>query len=181
MLASLFSRVNLPKVCLWTWPQISSSQNTRRLIALLFGPWSSKTHDARVFRMSGLLDRLRNLMPANGSNGRVYALYADSAFPQCAWIMHGFINPPHDSDQALFNRLMSKARIAVEWAFKTVTQLWQFVDFRREMKIFKTPVAQFYINCCFLTNCHNCFYGNQTSVYFDVERLTLEQYLALVD
>jgi nuclease HARBI1 len=150
-------------------------------IALLYGPWSSKMHDARVFRMSGLLDQLRNLMPTNGSNGPVYALYADSAYPQCAWIMHGFINPPQNSAESLFNTLMSRARIAVEWAFKNVTQLWQFVDFRREMKIFKTPIGKFYINCCFLTNCHTCFYGNQTSEYFDAERLTLAEYLALAD
>jgi nuclease HARBI1 len=150
-------------------------------IALLFGPWSSKTHDAKLFHLSGLLDKLRSLMPADGSNGRVYALYADSAYPQCAWIMHGFINPTCNSPEALFNTLMSKARIAVEWAFKNVTQLWQFVDFRREMKIFKTAIGQFYVNCCFLTNCHNCFYGSQTSDYFGAERLTLDQSLALID
>lgn len=124
-------------------------------------------------------------MPADLSkNGKVYAVYADSAYAQSIWVVHGFINPAPGSPRANFNRLMSKARIAVEWAFKNVTQLWQFLDFKREMKIFKTPIGQFYVNGAFLTNCHNGFYGNQTSLYFgvtDETRLNLKQYLGLID
>jgi hypothetical protein len=153
-------------------------------IALMFGPRSCKTHDSLLFTYSGLKEKLRCLMPADESNGKVYAVYADAAYAQSIWVVHGYINPVPGSLQAKFNSCMAKARIAVEWAFKNITQFWSFLDFKREMKIFKTPIGQFYMNGAFLTNCHNCFYGNQTGEHFGVpatDRLNLHQYLGLID
>ena len=150
------------------------------MIASLLGPFSSKTHDARIFRESGLFDRLREMMPV-GVGEAVYCLYADSAYALSAWIMHGYINPQANSPEADFNVRMSSARIAVEWGYKNVTQLWQFLDFRRQMMVFKTPVAQLYIVAAFLTNLRCCFYGNQQSDYFGATRMSVEEYLSLVD
>jgi DDE superfamily endonuclease len=48
-------------------------------IAYLCGPFVGKHHDARILRESGLMDKLQTLMPADLSNGGVYALYGDLA------------------------------------------------------------------------------------------------------
>ena len=73
-------------------------------IAYLYGPFVAKRHDARMLRESGLMDILRGLMPADGSNGPVYALYGDLAYPQSIWLFGGYVNPAPGSLQRAFNR-----------------------------------------------------------------------------
>jgi hypothetical protein len=93
-------------------------------------------------RESGLMmDKLRTLMPADLSNGRVHALYGDLAYPQSIWLFGGYVNPPPNSPHAQFNKLMSKARITVEWGFSQIVVQWSHLDFRKSMKIFQEPVA----------------------------------------
>lgn len=150
-------------------------------IACLYGPYIGKRHDARIFRESGILEMLQDLMPADGANGPVYALYGDLAYPQSIWLFGGFVNPARNSPQAIFNRHMSSARIAVEWGFNNILRKWAHLDCEQSMQIFKQPIAQQFINCCFFTNIMNCFYGNVTCDYFAAHRMSLEQYLALAD
>jgi DDE superfamily endonuclease len=150
-------------------------------IACLWGPFPAKRHDARMLRESGLMERLRQLMPANLSNGRVYTLYGDLAYPQSIWLFGGYVNPEPNSPRAQFNKLMSKARIAVEWGFAQIIVQWSHLDFRASMKIFQEPIAQQYLNCAFLCNIRCCFYGNQTSNYFGGKPFSVEEYLGLID
>jgi hypothetical protein len=150
-------------------------------VAYLVGPFVARRHDARILRESGLFNRLRALMPVDQSNGPVYGLYGDLAYPQSIWLFGGFLDPPRDSPRAVFNKMMSKARIAVEWGFGQIIANWSFLDFKVSMKVFKQPVAQYYINAAFLCNLRNCLYGNQTSVYFIAKPLSVQEYLALID
>ena len=150
-------------------------------IACLHGPYVARRHDARILRESGLLETLHRLMPADGSNGPVFALFGDLAYPQSIYLFGGFVNPVRNSPEARFNRRMSKVRIIVEWGFANVLRRWQHLDFQREMKIFLQPIAQQYINCAFLTNISNCFYGGATNEYFDCNTMSLENYLSLID
>lgn len=150
-------------------------------IACLWGPYIAKRHDARMLRESGLMESLRQIMPADLSNGRVYALYGDLAYPQSIWLFGGYVNPEPNSPRALFNKHMSKARIAVEWGFSQIIVQWSHLDFRASMKIFQEPIAQQYINCAFLCNLRCCFYGNQTSHYFGGKPFSIEEYLGLID
>jgi len=62
-------------------------------IACLCGPFVAKRHDARMLRESGLMDILRGLMPADGSNGPVHAVHGDLAHPQSIWLFGGHVNP----------------------------------------------------------------------------------------
>jgi nuclease HARBI1 len=149
--------------------------------ACLDGPFIARRCDARILRESGLLDAIMELMPQDGSNGQVYALYGDLAYPQSTYIFGGFVNPLPNSPQAQFNRIMSKVRIVVEWGFSNVLRRWQHLDFIRSMKVFQQPIAQQYVNCCFLTNIGNCFYGGAINVYFDSNLMSLEEYLTLID
>jgi DDE superfamily endonuclease len=150
-------------------------------IACLHGPSIGKCNDSRVLHESGLLNQLRELMPLDASNGPVYALFSDLIYPECPHLLKGFVHPPPNSPQAVFNRMMSASRVCVEWGFNEIVQQWSFLNFRSSMRIFLEPIAQYYINAAFLCNLRNCFYGSETATYFDIARpLSLEEYLALV-
>jgi nuclease HARBI1 len=150
-------------------------------VACLYGPFVAKRHDSRMYRESGVREELQTIMPEDQSNGPVYALYGDLAYPQSIWLLGGFVNPARDSPEALFNQTMSASRIAVEWGFNHITLKWRHVDCTKSMQVFKQPIAQQYINCAFLTNLINCYYGSQTSKYFGGRPMDVDAYLALID
>jgi hypothetical protein len=127
------------------------------------------------------MQQLEVLMPADESNGPVYGLYGDLAYAQSIWLFGGYLNAAQDSVEARFNACMSKARIAVEWGYNNILRQWSFLDFKSSMQVFRCPIGQYYVNAAFLCNLRNCLHGNQTSDYFQAEKLSLEQYLALVD
>lgn len=153
------------------------------LIACLYGPIPGSRHDSFMLTESRLLDKLRAIIPEDLEIGDTYSLYGDPAYPQSSYLFGAFPNAPQNSDEARFNAKMSSVRQCVEWGFKEISTLWPIVDFKRQMKIFKVPVAKYYIVAAFFTNCHCCFNGNETSKYFglhdDSGRLSLAQYLAL--
>ena len=149
-------------------------------IACLYGPVPAKTHDAKLLRESNLLEQLRHTMPDDTSNGPVYSLYGDLAYPQSPYLLGGYRNVANGTDEVQFNRLMSSVRITVEWGYCEITEQWKFLDFCQAMRIFQSPVAQYYINAAFLSNLRNCMIGNKTRHYFDAQQMTLEQYIALV-
>lgn len=72
---------------------------------------------------------------------------------------------------------MSRVRIAVEWMFGKVVNLFAFVDFTKNQKLFKQQVAVFYVCAVFLTNCHTCCYNSVCSDYFSTTPPSLAAYL----
>jgi hypothetical protein len=150
-------------------------------IACLSGPYVARRHDVRILRESGLLEMLQQLMPEDESNGPIYYLYGDLAYEHRQHIFSGFRNAQPNTPRSRFNREMSKVRIVVEWGFANVLRRWQYIDFTRAMKILQIPIGQHYINCVFLTNLGNCFYGGAINQYFDAEPLSIYQYLSLVE
>jgi hypothetical protein len=156
------------------------------LIACLFGPIPGARHDSFMLAESGLLTQLSQMMPRNQPGVDVYSLYGDPAYPQSQYIVGGHRNPAPNSIEGQWNTAMSKVRICVEWGFKEITQVWTFLDFRQKMKIFKFPVAKYYIIGAFLVNIRNCFYSNQTASYFNCSeengrKLSIDEYLNLVN
>jgi DDE superfamily endonuclease len=147
-------------------------------IAHLSGPFVARYHDARMLRESELLEQLRQMMPQGGP---IYSLYGDLAYPQSQYLLGGFVNPPENSPERRFNTEMSRVRIIVEWGFANVLRRWQHLDFQRSMKVFQQRIGQQFINCVFLTNILNCFYGGATNRYFNCNIMSLEEYLALID
>jgi hypothetical protein len=101
------------------------------------------------------------------------------------YLVGGYRNPAPNSIEAQWNTAMSKVRISVEWGFKEITQVWTFLDFRRNMKIFKFPVTKYYVVAAVLCNICNCFYSNQMATYYccsleNGTKLSLDQYISLV-
>jgi hypothetical protein len=145
------------------------------IFACLFGAINGNRHDSFMLNESELMPRLRDMMPAGiiGGGGldadlvdRVYALYADPAYPQSAYIFGGFRNPPDGSREAQWHTNMSSVRESVEWGFAYINQQWAFVNFKRAQEIYLTPVAKYYVVATFLCNLRTTFYGNQTMSFF---------------
>jgi hypothetical protein len=157
------------------------------LFACMFGATNGNRHDSHMMTQSGLLQKLRTLMPAgneqDGGEDHIFALYADPAYPQSAHIFGGYRQPAPGSREALWNTLMSSVRESVEWGFAHINRHWAFLNNKSEMKIFKLPIAKYYIVGTFLCNLRTCFYGNQTMSFFDCANFSmkLDEYLALID
>ena len=157
------------------------------LFACMYGAINGNRHDSYMLTQSELVPRLRLLMPADGNDqagGNVYSLYADPAYPQSAHIFGGFRNPAPGSREAMWITQMSSVRESVEWGFAYYINMhWSFLSFQAAMKIFKSPVAKYYIVGTFLCNLRTCYYGNQTMSFFDCgdDGMTIDEYLALID
>ena len=126
------------------------------------------------------MEQLRTTMPDDNSNGPIYILYGDLAYPQSPHLLGGYRNVVNGTDEAQFNRLMSSVRITVEWGYCEIIEQWKFLDFCQAMRIFQLLVAQYYINAPFLSNLRNCMIGNKTRNYFDAQQMSIQQYIALV-
>ena len=148
------------------------------LIALLFGPINGNRHDSYMLRESGLLPQLHQLMPLNGV---FYSLYGDPAYPQSAYLFGGYRNAGNGTPQAAFNTAMSAIREPVEWSFKEIIAQFSFLDFKTSLRIFKFPVAKYYVIAAFLTNIRSFYYGNQTATYFNAQTYTLDEYLSITN
>ena len=120
-------------------------------IACLYGPMPAKTHDVKLLRQNNLMEQLRNVMPDDNSNGPIYSLYGDLAYPQSSYLLGGFWNVMNGMDEANFNRLMSSIHITVDWGYCEIIEQWKFLDFCHAMRIFQSPVAQYYINAAWLS------------------------------
>jgi nuclease HARBI1 len=147
-------------------------------IANLYGPIAGSRHDSYMLSCSGLLPQLRALMPAGGP---IYSLYGDPAYPMSAYLYGGVGQPAPGSPEAAWNTEMSGARISVEWTFGEVGRQFRQLDLKHSLQIFKFPVAKYYAVAVFLINCRNSIYGSQTAKYFEVEPMTLEEYIDLVN
>ena len=145
------------------------------LIAHLFGPVEGRRHDAFILRESQVLDKLRPMVHPNGDP---YVIYGDPAYGLSHNVISPFGRGQLTQPQIEFNKSMSAVRIAVEWNFGKVTQLFAFLDFKKNLKILLQPVGKYYFVGVLLANCHTCLYGSQTSSYFNVHPPSLEMYLS---
>jgi hypothetical protein len=116
----------------------------------MVGPVNGKRHDSYMLHESQLVGKLQNMMPINGI---IYALYGDPAYSQSCYLLGGYRVAPLGSARAAFNTAMSSMQIVVEWWYKEIIENWSFLDLRKSMKIFKFPVAKYYIIAAFLCNC----------------------------
>jgi hypothetical protein len=90
----------------------------------------------------------------------------------------GFRNAAIGSPEAAWNTAMSRVRECVEWGFKEIIAQFSFLDFKASMKIFQSPVAQYYVLGAFFQNIRSLKYSNQTASYFSATPMSLDTYLA---
>ena len=91
-------------------------------------------------------------------NGTRWCVYGGPAYPFGAETQAGFRGRLTPSQQ-IFNTKMSADRIAVEWGFGRIVQLWRYVANRTAMKIYEAPIGMYIDNAALLTNLHTILYG----------------------
>ncbi len=80
-------------------------------------------------------------------------------------------------DQARFNSSMTKVRVSVEWGFGKMLSQFAFLDYKKNLKLYKQAIGKTYAVAAILANVHTCLYGSQTSTKFGCEPPTVLQYL----
>ena len=104
-------------------------------------------------------------------------VYADKIFNSGSLITaayslrHGPVSPW----MTTLNAIMSPIRVAIEWVYGRVANLFKFTSFRQ--KLFESPVARTYHMTALLSNCRTCLYGCQENLHFDILPPTLRAYL----
>ncbi len=142
------------------------------LIAYLYGAIEGRHHDSYLYTLSGLLLMLRALL-GSGS----FSLFGDVAFPLSDWVITSY----RDDEvtylhQQRFNRAHKAVRVAVEWAFGKIQSHSPQLLRKETQQVFRSPLKKMYYVATLFANAHTCLYGNQTSTYFAVRPISLEQY-----
>jgi hypothetical protein len=144
------------------------------MIIHVYGPVDGRRHDETVFKESGLSAILQDHF-VTPSGERLY-IYGDLGYSLGPNILCPFKGAVLSEEEKLFNYWMSHIREPVEWAFKEVTQQFEFLDFSRSQKILLTPCGLFYMVALLMCNCHTILHHPQIPVYFNCSPPTLEEY-----
>nr|XP_048722580.1 lebercilin-like protein isoform X1 [Caretta caretta] len=117
--------------------------------------WPGKVHDARIFRNSGLFQKLQEgtLFPDQkitvGDLKMPICILGDPAYPLMSWLMKPYTGSL-DSSQELFNYRLSKCRMVVECAFGRLKARWRSLLTRLDLSEINIPTV--ITACCALHN-----------------------------
>lgn len=137
------------------------------------GPQFGRVHDARLYAWSQLEERLRIIVV----DGHQYVLYGDLAYALSAVLQKPFPRRNIDDDRQEYNTRMARCRMAIEWGFNKITQLFPAIAWHHNQRVLDQPVGAVYQVAALLANCHTCLYGSPTSTYFRVQPPSLDEYL----
>ncbi|KAK7484112.1 hypothetical protein BaRGS_00024601 [Batillaria attramentaria] len=84
-------------------------------------------------------------------NGRPLCLYGDPAYPLREHLQRPYRGQLTD-DQQLFNTRMSSVRHAVEWGFGKILSEFAFLVYKKNLKLYASPVGKLYTLGALLTN-----------------------------
>ena len=119
---------------------------------------------------SDLQDRLQ----INASN---FVLFGDPAYYHAANIVSGYPGAQISTEQQLFNTAMSSTKLAVDWNFGIVLNLFNGLRITKSFKLYSSPVALYYRVAVIFTNLHNCSFPNQISQFYNCRPTSVEEYL----
>lgn len=143
------------------------------IIANLYGPVNGRRHDGFVLQKSRILNKLEAKFQAFANKPH---MYSDTGYPLSTFLITPF-KGTRDQREKIVNNQMSKLRVTVEWGFAKVIQLFAFVDFKKNLKVYHQHVGDYYKVAVILANCHTCLYGSQVCQYFDCNSPDLQEYL----
>lgn len=78
----------------------------------------------------------------------------------------------------LYSNSMSEFRVAVESLFGNIANDFKLIDFKRQMKVYLSPVGKMYFVRALLENAQTCLYSDQVSQIFGIETPTLSDYFS---
>lgn len=145
------------------------------LIAHLHRPQEGRQPDVVMYQRDGMEEVLRDKMVVEGKQ---YCTYGNAAYPLLPCMCAAHPRRSATADQVDFNVSMNAVRAALEWSYGDVKQLCTSQDFKRSIKLRRSPVGDLYVASVFLhifRVCLGC--GGQTSHYFQLRAPTLEYYV----
>jgi hypothetical protein len=149
------------------------------MIAHLSGPWAGARHDSGIFNESPLPVVLGSLPCVPSPGNPPVALYADEGYALSPRIFVPYADGRVCARHAAFNHRMSQSRITVEWGYHMVLRSWTSLDFKRNLKIFKSPIGAYYAIAVLLTNIQSCLATyNDITLYAGTSPPSVEEYLA---
>jgi len=144
----------------------------------VFGPVSARRHDVFILGESNINEHLGHLQGDQPENHH-YRIYADSGY-EYAGRSHILtrhrpfgITPAEEVE----NRVMKACRESIEWNFGEIIRLWAFIDWTKEMKLMKMPVADLDVVAIVLRNAYNCLNHGETSAYFECSPPAIHNWL----
>lgn len=143
------------------------------IIAKLFGSVVGRRHDGHLLARSRLVQKLEQKF--NAFQNPPY-VYGDSAYPLRKFLMVPLKGAFTRREKKVIKR-MSSLRVCVEWKFSKIIAQFPFVDYKKNLKLYKQGVSKYFKVATILTNCHTCLYGSQVCDYFECDPPTLEEYL----
>ncbi|HVT63043.1 MAG TPA: transposase family protein, partial [Legionellaceae bacterium] len=119
-------------------------------------PVSSRASDLDILAESDINNLFAQIQVGNRDQ---YTMFGDSIYPD---------DRSHIRTYNLVNNTYMKSiRIANEWHYGELVNLFPFMDYRCNMKMLADrKIKMYYYVCTILRNCHTCLYGNATSDYF---------------
>ena len=110
--------------------------------------------------------------------GQPTCVYGDPAYPLRVHLQAPFRHEVLTDQMEAHNASMSAVRSSVEWLFGVIINYFKCLAFFKNVKIGLSSVGKLYIVSALLQNALTCLYGNKTSLFFDLEPPTLEEYFA---
>jgi hypothetical protein len=109
-----------------------------------------------------------------------YKLYGDQIFNSCQLVTAAYSlrNGPVLNWMHTLNLIMSPIRVSIEWSFVKIIARAKHAEFRQFIQ--QSPVNRIYNLTVLLANCHTCLYGNQSTMWFEIEAPTLVDYLSQI-
>ena len=107
---------------------------------------------------------------------RPSCIYGDPAYPLWVHLQSGFRGANITREEELSNSKMSSVRQTVRWIFGDIVNFFKFLDFKKNLKIGRSPAGKMYIVSALLHNARSCFYGTITSKYFECKPTITEEY-----
>ena len=151
-------------------------------MSMCWGPYLGKDHDAKSFVWTDILNDLASI---EVQIGRVFSVFADSAYPRSRYCQAILKSPPGGQLSQMerrFNALMARFRIVIENLFAEISTYWNTLQHSTNKKMGRQDIGRMFPCCVWLHNVHSIFAGNQTSAYFGqdlISRISLEEYLSI--
>ena len=114
----------------------------------VFAGWPGRSGDARLYRVSGLMPRLRRFCLDAAGAMRSF-IVGDSAYPRSSFLLVGYSHYTENVDERVANAYIQNARVVVENAFGRLKGRWGSLDNLR-CATFLAP--HWMLACCVLHN-----------------------------
>jgi hypothetical protein len=142
----------------------------------LYGPISFRRNDIEVCDESHLNEKLEEL---SADLEKQYKVYCDGIFTTETHMLSKHVGETTRAER-YENGVMTKIRIANEWAYGITENLFTMLKFSNGLQIRRNfEHSYYYVTATILRNAHCCLCGNQISQYFDCVPPSLENYFQL--